>query len=168
MSVNRGKQFEDIVQKAMEEVKDTLVVRLHDQTTGFAGSKNPCDYVVFHSPLFYAIECKSVHGNTLPFSNITEYQWQSLLKMSNNNNVVAGILCWWVDRDVTLFINIQELEVCKHNEYKSIRFNHEPFMKDGVMEISGTKKRVFFDYNMEQFFTDTERIYSDSWQTEKT
>lgn len=177
MSVNRGKQFEDIIQKAMEEVKDTVVVRLHDQTTGFAGSKNPCDYVVFHSPLFYAIECKSVHGNTLPFSNITDYQWQSLLEMSNNSNVVAGILCWWVDKDVTRFIPIQVLEYLHQHGDKSIRYDCDFFCekltKAGwsihpIIDIRGMKKRVFFDYDMDKFFADAERIDLNSWQTEKT
>ena len=175
MSVNRGKQFEDIIQKAMEEVKDTVVVRLHDQTTGFAGSKNPCDYVVFHSPLFYAIECKSVHGNTLPFSNITDYQWQSLLEMSNNSNVVAGILCWWVDKDVTRFIPIHLLEDKKKCGFKSIRYDDDlKIMHLGssrvysCVDITGNKKRVFFEYDVEQFFNNMERIYSEAWQTEKT
>ena len=166
MSVNRGKQFEDILQKAMEEVKDTVVVRLHDQTTGFAGSKNPCDYVVFHSPLFYAIECKSVHGNTLPFSNITDFQWQSLLEMSNNTNAVAGIICWWIDKDVTRFIPIQTLQELKSLGYKSVRYDagipdylNYTDSEYCMVEIDGKKKRVFFDYNMEQFFKDSEERY---------
>jgi len=166
MSVNRGKQFEDIIQKAMEEVKDTVVVRLHDQTTGFAGSKNPCDYVVFHSPLFYAIECKSVHGNTLPFSNITDFQWQSLLEMSNYTNVVAGIICWWIDKDVTRFIPIQTLQELKSLGYKSVRYDagipdylNYTDSEYCMVEIDGKKKRVFFDYNMEQFFKDSEERY---------
>ena len=158
MSENRGKQFEDIIQKAMGDVENTVVVRLHDQTTGYSGSKNPCDFVVFHNPIFYAIECKSVHGNTLPFSNITDYQWDSLLKMSNNKNVSAGIICWWVDKDVTLFLPITLLRRLKANGQKSIRFDNVSF---DIIPINGTKKRVFFEYDMAQFFKDMEEV---SWR----
>ena len=98
MSVNRGKQFEKVIRESFEKVPDMLVVRLHDQTSGYAGSKNPCDFIMYHKPCMYAIECKSVHGNTLSIhskpkpdhsgklqgfhGNITDYQWEQLSLMS--------------------------------------------------------------------------------------
>ena len=66
MSVNRGKDFEKVIKESFEKVPNTSVVRLHDQTNGFAGSTNPCDFLIYHAPHLYALECKSVHGNTLP------------------------------------------------------------------------------------------------------
>ena len=157
MAINRGKQFENVIKEAFERVPDTSVVRLHDQTNGFIGSANPCDFLIYRRPYLYAIECKSVHGNTLPLSNISKFQWQSLADMSKVKGVIAGVICWWIDRDVTTFISIQELILCKLNEYKSVRFDHDPFTTDGFIDIPGNKKRVFFDYNMNKFF-DISRI----------
>jgi len=155
MAINRGKDFEWIIRESFEKVPNTSVDRLHDQTNGFAGSANICDFIVYHEPLIYYIECKSVHGNTLPFSNITKNQWQGLLKKSQIKGVIAGVMCWWIDRDVTMFISAEELEMCKQTGYKSIRFDHEPFTVNGFIEIKGTKKRVFFDYDMQTFFSVT-------------
>ena len=46
MAQNRGKQFEDVIKKAFLKVPDVSIDRLHDQTTGFLGSKNICDFVI--------------------------------------------------------------------------------------------------------------------------
>ena len=82
MAISRGKDFEKVIKECFELVPNTSVDRLHDQMNGFAGSTNICDFIVYHNPLIYYIECKSVHGNTLPFSNITKNQWQGLLAKS--------------------------------------------------------------------------------------
>ena len=152
MAVNRGKQFEDVIKASFENIPGVSIDRLHDQTTGYMGSRNICDFIVYKKPHEFYIECKSVHGNTLPFSNITDNQWKGLLDKSKIPGVYAGVICWWVDKDITAFISIQELEECKRNGYKSIRFNHEPFYSNGMIHIPGKKKRVFFDYFMNDLF----------------
>lgn len=151
MAINRGKDFEKVIKESFEKVPNTSVVRLHDQTNGFSGSTNPCDFLIYHAPHLYALECKSVHGNTLPFSNITKFQWQSLLDMSKVDGVFAGVMCWWIDKDVTLFIDIRRLEYLRNAGLKSIRYDNEEWT-DLIMPIKGKKKRVFFEYDMEEFF----------------
>lgn len=186
MAVNRGKQFEDVVEAAFEKVPNTSIVRLHDQTTGYIGSTNHCDFIVYREPLEYHIECKSVHGNTLSihsnpkpdkrgvlhgfYGNITDTQWTGLLEKSKVPGVIAGVLCWWVDKDVTKFIPIQFLDHLREwTDIKSIRYDTEYSMRkypkfdkgvirileydeyNPLIEIPGTKKRVFFDYDMEAF-----------------
>lgn len=146
MSVNRGKQFEDVVKGAFEQVPNTLVLRLHDQTTGYIGSKNICDFIVYRQPYMYCIECKSVHGNTLPFANITDTQWRGLQNARGNVGVEAGILCWWIDKDVTAFISISTLARMKSDGKLSIRYDDPK-----LYIISGKKRRVFFDYEMGVF-----------------
>ena len=46
MVVNRGKQFEDVIKQAFLNVPDVSVDRLHDQMSGYFGSKNICDFIV--------------------------------------------------------------------------------------------------------------------------
>lgn len=151
MAVSRGKQFEQVVREAFEKVPDVSIDRLHDQTTGFRGSQNICDFIVYKEPYEYYFECKSVHGNTLPFSNITETQWKGLLEKSKIDGVFAGVICWWVDRDITKFIPIHLLDMIKVNGGKSIRYDFTLFDRDLCTEIRGKKKRVFFEYDMEEF-----------------
>lgn len=155
MSVNRGKQFESVVRSAFEKVPNVSIDRLHDQTNGFKGSQNICDFIVYREPYEYYFECKSVHGASLPFSNITETQWNGLLQKSQIEGVFAGVICWWVDKDVTKFIPIQALQWNKENGYKSIRFNHNG---TSFIEIKGKKKRVFFEYDMEGFLNELSNL----------
>ena len=55
MAKNRGKQFEQLIREAFEKVPNTSVVRIPDQTNRFAGSANPCDFLIYHRPCLYAI-----------------------------------------------------------------------------------------------------------------
>jgi len=167
MAQNRGKQFEQVIQQAFEKVPNTSVVRLHDQTTGYRGSSNHCDFIVYHKPYEFHIECKSVHGNTLSifsnpkpdkhavlhgfYGNITDTQWEGLLEKSKIPGVIAGVICWWIDKDVTKFIPIQMLQRMKDKTAKSIRYDILACGGYYTIEIKGKKKRVFFDYNMEEF-----------------
>ena len=164
MSVNRGKKFENVIKEAFEKVSNVSIDRLHDQTTGFKGSQNICDFIVYREPYEYYFECKSVHGASLPFSNITETQWNGLLQKSQIEGVFAGVICWWVDKDITKFIPIQTLQELKSLGYKSVR--HDAGIPDYLnytdseycmVEIDGKKKRVFFDYDMEEFLNVFER-----------
>lgn len=147
--ISRGKSFESVVKEAFERVTDTHVYRIPDQMTYKAGSKNPCDFFIYHKPVLYALECKATNKPSLPFTNITEFQWSELLKMSKVSGVVAGILCWFVNYDRTIFIPIQFLETLKQNGAKSIRYDADDL---AIIEIQGNKKRVFWDYDMSKFF----------------
>ena len=169
MSVNRGKQFEDIVKGAFESVPDTHVKRLYDVQGGYLGVANECDFYVFKTPNLFLIECKSVHGNTLSISSndpkrkygaISNTQWEGMLAATMTKNVVAGVLCWWVDRDVTMFLPIETLHWAReHVGLKSIRYDFPQQTLDSslynqvysAIPIEGKKKRVFFEYDMQKF-----------------
>lgn len=153
MAVNRGKQFENVIRESFEKVDGVSIDRLHDQTTGYIGSQNICDFIVYKEPYEYYIECKSVHGASLPFSNITETQWNGLLEKSKIQGVFAGIICWFVDKDVTLFIPITTLQLMRKVGMKSVRYDAIDDCEGDtdMIRISGKKKRVFFEYDMEGF-----------------
>lgn len=120
--------------------------------TGFkVTSANICDFIVYKKPYEYYIECKSVHGASLPFRNITETQWNGLLEKSKIRGVYAGIICWFIDKDITKFYLIGELDQLKDLEFKSVNYNWLSGWR-----IKGKKKRVFFDYDMKQFFEEME------------
>jgi len=173
MAVNRGKRFEDVIRKSFERVEGVSIDRLNDNTAGFKGIAGICDFIVYKEPYEYYIECKSVHGNTLSihsndpkhkYGNITNTQWEGLLEKSKIEGVFAGIICWWIDKDVTAFIPIWYLDYLKQNQkVKSINVNsmlkeseelekYFDFKNPHFIQIKGKKKRVFFDYDMEEFF----------------
>ena len=159
MSVNRGKQFEQVIHRAFDKLPNVSIDRLHDQTTGFLGSTNICDFVVYREPYEYYFECKSVHGNILPFTNITGNQWQGLLQKSQITGVYAGVICWWVDKDITRFIPIQVLQMLKEEGKKSLNCYWDSCVdiyntRYYITEIKGKKKRVFFEYDMEGFLNE--------------
>ena len=153
MAVNRGKQFENVIKECLERVDNVSVDRIHDQTNGFRGSKNICDFIVYKYPNQFYFECKTVHGNRLPFSNISDTQWQGLLDKSKIRGVRAGVICWWVDKDVTAFIDITMLENIKSFVGReSIRYDCLKSLN--FIPIEGKKKRIFFDYDMEEFLSE--------------
>lgn len=154
MAVNRGKKFEQVIRESFERVPGVSIDRLNDNTAGFKGIAGICDFIVYREPYEYYIECKSVHGASLPFSNITETQWNGLLEKSKIEGVFAGIICWWVDKSVTKFIPIKLLQAMKEHNMKSIRYDFTLFGKDCCTEIKGKKKRVFFEYDMESFLNE--------------
>ena len=154
MAYNRGKQFEDVVREAFEKVPGVSIDRLHDQTTGWKGSTNICDFIVYREPYEYYFECKSVHGNTLPFSNITDKQWQGMLEKSQIDGVYAGIICWFVDKDDTRFFPIQYLQKYKQLGCKSVAAFDESDDIVHPIQIKGKKKRVFFEYDMESLLNE--------------
>lgn len=157
MAVNRGKQFENVIRKSFERVEGVSIDRLNDNTAGFKGVAGICDFIVYKEPYEYYIECKSVHGASLPFRNITDTQWNGLFEKSKIEGVFAGIICWFIDKDITLFIPIQVLQICKYRGWKSIRYDVNGY-HTSIKEIKGKKKRVFFDYNMEDFFNEVQSV----------
>ena len=148
MAQNRGKEFEAVVRESFLKVPNVSVDRLHDQTNGFKGSTNICDFIVYRNPYQFYFECKTIHGNTFPLTNLTDNQYKGLLEKSKIRGVVAGVICWWVDKDVTKFIPISVIQILKDNKYKSIRYDISAMP---TVDVKGKKKRVFFDYGMEGF-----------------
>ena len=76
--ISRGKDFEAVVRYSFEDVPDTCVYRIPDQQNYKVGSKNPCDFLIYHKPRLYALECKATNKPSLPFANISEYQCRVL------------------------------------------------------------------------------------------
>ena len=154
MGINRGKQFEQVIQKQFEQLEDISVDRLYDVTTGFKNQNNVCDLMVFKNGTLNYIECKAIHGNTLNFkSHIRQNQWNKLMEKSFIPGVNAGILCWFIDNDITLFLDISDLNYLKDHGNKS--FNVKTDIKTiPTVLIEGKKKRIFFEYNLNKFLED--------------
>ena len=158
-----GKEFEHQVYKNFSEIGNVSIDRIPDQVTKYRGSsRNICDFIVYDKPNLIYLECKTVHGSTLPFSNIRENQWNGLLEKSKIDGVIAGIMCWFIDHDITEFIPIQALEILKNEQNaKSLKWETVfivSYDEDGkererfhMPVIGGKKKRIMFEYDMKDF-----------------
>ena len=169
MAENLGKKFEQKVREGFERVDGVSIDRVHDQTTRYKGSTNICDFMVYRKPTLYYIECKSVQGNTLSihsvpkpdkkgvlhgfYGNITDAQWEGLLEKSEIPGVMAGVMCWWIDKDVTRFIPIRMLKSMRDEGAKSIRYDVIATNGYFAQSIRGEKKRKYFDYDMKPFLS---------------
>ena len=150
MAQNRGKDFEEKIKESFLKLPGTYIQRLYDSTSGFMGVHTPCDFLVYKLPILFCLECKSVHGNTLPWANITDNQWRELLELDKLKGIVAGYMVWFVDRDITLFIPATEM--ARYREQGTKSFNVKDLNKVCCCFIPGKKKRIFFDYDMNNFY----------------
>ena len=92
------------------------------------------------------IECKTIHGKSFNFKNLTDNQYNGLRNKSSYNSVIAGILLWFVDEDLTIFVPARVLYMLKEvDEQKSIKINDLP---GGCIVFKGKKKRTFFEYDI--------------------
>lgn len=148
---NKGKQFEQVIHQAFSKVPDVSIDRLRDAPRKLKGVDNPSDFIVYKKPHEVYVECKSHKGNTLPFSCIREEQWKGMLDKSEIDGVKAGVLIWFIDHDITVWIDISDLYLWRH-KHKSL--NVKDLDKIEHIVVKGNKKRIYFDYDMNKFLED--------------
>lgn len=120
--------YDDLGKKAEQKIREWLdrpeegycLDRIPDQMTGFYGSKNICDFVLFKSPNVYYIESKATWSDRFNFSMITEYQYKSLLQKSKIQNVYGIIIILFAEKQRAFIIDINEINKLKSIGKKSI------------------------------------------------
>ena len=161
--MSRGKKFEQVVREAFEKNPNISIDRLPDPTGGYLGVRNICDFIIYKYPFQLYLECKVQQGNTLNWSRISDNQWNGLLEKSKIPGVVAGVLVWFVDHDITTFVPIQELEMLRDGHgQKSLHITHLNF-RDNI-PLEGRKKRIFFEYDAEGFLKSVSSWANRYWQ----
>ena len=146
---NLGKKFEDVVKESFLKCPDVSIDRLRDAPKKMKNVDNPSDFIVYKYPHEIYVECKSHKGNTLPFSCIREEQIKGMSEKSQIDGVLAGVILWFIDHDLTVWIPIQEVVDWQRRGAKSINIKDLDHLQHIV--IQGKKKRVYFDYFMDDF-----------------
>lgn len=146
--MNIAKQFEKNVTAQLRTIKDTYIYRLSDLVNQF-GVANPCDYFCFYKNTFFLLEMKTTELSSLPLKNISDYQYISMLEASKKRGIKSYLIVWWYEKGVTRAIPISVIRDIKETDKKSIRYD---YVDDRIIDIAGTKKKLYFDYNWKQFF----------------
>ena len=113
---NEGKRWE----KNFKDSMGDTCIRLYDTTNGYAGVNNPCDFIYYSYPFMFMFELKSVASKRLPFSNITDKQFESLIKFNKEIGIKAGICVEFREVKECYYIPINTIEKYKLLHYKSI------------------------------------------------
>lgn len=147
-ATNRGKDFEKCIKECFESLPNVSFDRLADPMAGYSGVRNICDFSMFSSPDMFYLECKSHYGNTLNYEHdITKNQWNGMYEKSKIYRCVAGICVWYIDYDLTVFVNIKDL--WKHKESGAKSLNIQDIVGENSVRhfiIDGVKKKVMFRY----------------------
>lgn len=144
---SRGKKFEDRFKSDwVESVPDSVCYRLYDTMSGYMGQRNVGDFICYKYPLMFIIDCKSIQGNTLPFSDLRQYD--QMLEYKNIKGVRVGFVVWFVDHDKVLWIPVQTMEKIQKEGLKS--YNIRKMLDNDnypVLEIPSYKLRTFMKSN---------------------
>lgn len=119
----------------------SLAHRLPDQQSRQKGSTNPCDFICYVYPYGYFIECKTHKGVSIPFSAIRQYD--SLVEHMGIPGLIVGIVCWFYEHDLVVFIPIDVCQQIKATGKKSIAI--KDIDKYDIVRIPSVKLRTFME-----------------------
>lgn len=143
MSSSYGKKFEIKFKEDFLKVENSTLDRLYDTTNGFKSISQISDYIGYIKPNIFYLECKSIEGNTFPFSNLTQYD--KLKSKVGIPGVRTGVIIWFIDHQKVLYVPISSITKMKDDNKKSVNIK---MLKDNlynIVEIPSEKRRVFLD-----------------------
>ena len=146
-----GKKFEERFKKDyIRCFPDTLIYRLPDQQSGYAGggSTNPCDFLCFTGNEVLMVECKAHKGLSIPFSAIRQYD--KMLSYKGLKNVFPGVVVWFYEKDTVIWVPIEEMEKMVLDGEKSIGLRmideQKPYKKlYNIVTLPSKKLRAFME-----------------------
>lgn len=144
MAVNRGKSFETkFAEDFKRSIPSSSLDRLYDQLSGYKTISNISDFIGYKKPNIFYLECKSHLGNTFPLVNLTQYD--KLKGKVGIPGVRTGVVIWFIDHDIIIYVPISTITKMKEDGLKSV--NITTIEKDGYKfyEIPSVKKRVFLE-----------------------
>lgn len=149
-----GKKFENRFKQDYQRCfPNTLIYRLPDQQSGYAGgSANPCDFLCFTGNEVLMVECKAHKGSSIPFSAIRQYE--KMLSYKGLEKTYPGVVVWFYEKDIVIWVSIEEMEKMIEDGEKSIGLRmideKKPYKKlYNITVIPSKKLRTFMesDYN---------------------
>ena len=152
MAINRGKQFEDKFREDVKKsIRDASIDRLPDQMSGWKGSTNICDFVVYKKPYIAYIECKVVEkGNTFNLKRLS--QLNKLAEKRGIPGVILGVVIWFVEKEKVVFVPYFTFEKLIHDDKKSFHINMIGSTEYNNLDVRSIKRRIFLDSDYSEIF----------------
>lgn len=180
MAKNQGKNFESIIKSNAPAY--LRVTRIPDPPQSFTqredtafSRKNPYDYEAFDTKhrIQYCLELKTAARKYMSYhtceedekekknANISWHQIEGLTKASEYDNVTAGFLLnFRLDNGEQLlyFMNIKDFNKYRKNSNKC-SLNIMDVSLSGGIKISGTKLRVNYRWDLDEFLKSQSKTY---------
>jgi len=152
--LNSGKKFETNFKNSVPN--NIFFYRFRDGTSSWAKqentrfqAKNICDCMMYDGQFLYLLELKSHKGASLPLSVIRKNQIDDLMAASKHENVIAGLIVNFADKETVYFMPIDLAEQWFNNGIrKSIPISE---FKEKCIEIQGTKLKTNYRYDIQGF-----------------
>lgn len=161
MISNKGKAFE---QKVRENFKSSFpkgfILRLPDQMSGLHNSSNISDFLAYNQPYLFLLEAKSVQTASFSFTNLRQYD--KLLDAAYRPGVRAGVIIWYVARNLVWYVPVVTIKKLKDNGIKSLNPDKVDRQEYYILDIPSVKLRTFMnsDYRALMSVPDDLEIYS--------
>lgn len=144
--MNYGKKFENNFKKGVGKE----LVRLYDTTNGYAGVKNPCDFIYYKYPYQYLFELKSVKGDRFDFSNITDNQKEQLDFYSRIKGCNPMVVVEFRDYKEVYMIPWSTIKRTMENNKQSLNVSDCEIIV-GISKLPVTYQRINFKLDKETF-----------------
>ena len=122
---------------------NSLCYRLYDTMSGYVSIGNVGDFICYKYPYIYLLDCKSIKGNTLPFSDLRQYD--KMLDYKDITGVFVGFIVWFIDHDKVLWVPVQTMKKIKDENLKSFNINKMKPEDYFYLELPSKKLRTFMD-----------------------
>ena len=141
-----GKRWE---QDFKQSINEDSCIRLYDTTNGYAGVKNPCDFIYYIYPNQYMIELKSVKSKSFGFDKITDYQWETMMKLDQEKGITSIFLVEFREEREAYIIPMAEiLKTASYRRSINIDMCRQ---NPNILEIPTTYKRTHCTIDKELF-----------------
>jgi len=159
MAVSKGKGFESrFKQDWMTYVRDSFIYRLNDQMSGYRGtSSNIADFICYSYPICFAIDCKTHKGNSISFSDFSQYE--RMLPYKDIKGLVLGTVIFFYEKDIVCWVPIQTWEQLKAEGKKSFNIKYLDDPKYDCFTLPSKKLRTYMETNYSALTDVYEREY---------
>ena len=154
---SEGKIFETQFKQSADKcgifflrLKDSASSWNQGQNTKFT-RPNPCDAIMYKTPVLFLLEMKSTKGTSFSFSEkiIKKNQIEHLNKASEYENIISGFVFNFRNTDSTYFVNVKDFINFKNNSGKQ-SINQKDCETIGI-KINQTIKKTNWHYHIDEF-----------------
>lgn len=121
--MDAGKRWETNFKNSLPSI-----IRLYDTTNGFAGIKNPCDFVYYVYPYNYMVELKSVKGVRFDFNLLTDHQLEQLDYYDTMYGVTSLVCVEFREIKTCVAIPFKIIKKLRSEDKKSINYKNNEAM----------------------------------------